>query len=152
MHTHGPEKVIIVGLMLALKQNDKDVPPGGIPTHRHAEQLCISHLGSIKAGLNKIRAVRHTSHADNSMQQQLFQHTHDMIDRSATQLLIGSWNASKENLSHSYFSGYSTQKLITHYDHLSQTAPAHSSADRLKRLVCAVIRTRIPTFDTPQSL
>jgi hypothetical protein len=100
--------------------------------------------------MNKIRAVRHTSHADNSMQRQLFQHTADMIDSSATQLLIGAWNTSKEKLSHSYFSGYSTQKLITYYDHLSQTAPAHSSADRLRQLICAGIRSRIDVRGTPR--
>ena len=151
MHTHSPDKFIIVGLMRAVKQTDEEVPPGGIPTQRRTEQLCMSHLDSINAGMNKIRAVRHTSHADNSMQQQLFRHTADMIDSSSTQLLIGAWNTSNENLSHSHFSGYSTQKLITHFDNLSKTAPAHSSSDRLKQLIRAVIQSRIPTFDTSEA-
>ena len=148
MHTHGPDKFIIVGLMRAVKQTNEEVHPGGIPIQRQAEQLCMSHLDSINAGMNKIRAVRHTSHADNSMQQQMFRHTADMIDSSSTQLLIGAWNTSNESLPHSYFSGYSTQKLITHFDNLSRTAPEHSSSDRLKQLLRAVIQSRIPTFDT----
>jgi hypothetical protein len=150
LQTHGPDKFIIVGLMRAVKQEKYEVPPGGIPIQRHAEQLCISHLDSINAGMNKIRAVRHTTHADNSVQQRMFQHAEDMIDRTATQLLISSWNNNNEQLTESDFSGYSTSKLITHYDNLSQTAPAHSSSDRLKQLVHAVIQLRIPTFDTPQ--
>ena len=146
MQTHSINCFIIVGIMIAEVQADTDVPPGGIPMHRRAEQLCESHFDALNAGLNTIRVVKHTTHAGNAAQQRWVRDAAKNVDHTATDILLQAWVKSNETFTVQHFQCYRTQKLITHYDYLYKIAVPNSAASRLKDLLCQVIRLRKPTF------
>lgn len=147
MHTHGVNTFIIVGLMRSLKQNPEQIPPRAIPMHKRAEQLWMSHCDSLHSGLNSIRAVEHTSHADNSIQQGWFRDSLELIERQTTQILVSSWNREGSSHTTADLEQYSTRKLISHFDTISRFAKPE---DRLLQSLYQVIKSRVPSFLTSE--